>query len=119
MKSSKAILLIRMLAWMLVAGIVAASAATAAPAAPDSVARPSTPGVFRADRLQHASLALTLGVGSGLASRRAAVAFAVPIGLGLVKEAHDRRVTRFDLTDLAADVAGAALAALLVRHLEK
>ena len=119
MKSSKATRRCQMLAWMLAAGIVAAPVATAAPAVPDSVARPAPAGVFRADRLQHASLALTLGVGSGLASRRAAIAFAVPIGFGLVKEARDTRVTRFDLTDLAADIAGAAVAALIVSHLEK
>lgn len=104
---------------MLGAGIVAAPAATAAPALPDSLARSAPAALFRADRLQHASLALTLGLGSGLASRRATIAFAVPLGFGLIKEARDRRVTRFDLTDLAADIAGAAVAALIVSHLEK
>ena len=99
--------------------LIAAPAAGAAPASPDSIARGVNTGMLRADRLQHFTLALTLGLGSGLASRRPAVAFAVPLGLGLAKETRDRRVTRFDLMDLAADVAGAAAAALLVRHLEK
>jgi hypothetical protein len=108
-----------MLTWMLGSILVAAPAARAAPAPPDSIARGAPNGMFRADRLQHFTLSLTLGLGSGLASRRPAIAFAVPLGLGLAKETRDRRVTRFDLMDLAADLAGAAAAAVLVRHLER
>jgi hypothetical protein len=108
-----------MLAWMLGAGLLAAPAAGAAPARPDSIARAAPAGLFRADRLQHVSLALTLGLGSGLASRRPAIALVVPLTLGLAKEVRDRRVTRFDPADLAADLAGATMAAVLVRHLER
>lgn len=75
--------------------------------------------MLRPDKLQHFTLSLTLGLGSGLASRRPAVAFAVPLGLGLAKETRDRRVTRFDLMDLVAGIAGGSLAAVLVRHLER
>ncbi len=90
-----------------------APAATAA----DSLALPP-PAVrawqagTRPDRLQHAALAFTLGLGTGLASRRPGVALATGCGLGLLKEIRDTRHGGFDAVDLAADAAGAALSAL-------
>ena len=65
-------------------------------------------GLLRADRLQHASLAWTLGLGLGLASHEPVAAIAGPALLGLAKEFADR--PRFDRTDLIADALGAAAA---------
>ncbi len=65
----------------------------------------------RPDRLQHAGLSFTMGLGAGLATRRPAAAAATSV-LGLLKELRDTRHGGFDAVDLAADVAGAALAAL-------
>ena len=70
-----------------------------------------------ADRFQHATLSLTLGLGIGIASRSPALALGGTLGLGLAKELRDRRVTRFDPLDLAADLVGAAAAAVLVHQL--
>lgn len=70
-------------------------------------------GLLRADRLEHASLAFTLGIGTGLATRKPAAACAVPAVLGLGKEIVDRRGTGFDLVDLAADLLGAGAACAL------
>jgi hypothetical protein len=69
------------------------------------------PGIRgRPDLLQHASLAFAIGVGTGVLSERPGVAAGVSISLGIAKELTD---TRFDRTDLAADLLGAALAAAL------
>jgi hypothetical protein len=73
-------------------------------------------GFMAPDRWQHASLALTLGLGAGAAGARPAVALVGASALGLAKELHDARRTRFDPIDLAADVCGAAVAAYLVRQ---
>lgn len=70
-------------------------------------------GLLRADRLEHASLAFTIGLGAGLATKKPAAAFAVPATLGLGKEIADRRGSGFDLVDLAADLVGAAAAGAL------
>lgn len=67
-------------------------------------------GLLRADRLQHASLAWTLGLGVGLASREPVVAAAAPAALGLAKEIADTRGPGFDRLDLLADLVGAAAA---------
>jgi hypothetical protein len=101
---------------VLSSSLLAPAAAPAAPAAPDSL--PPPPAVrawqtgIRPDRLQHAGLAFTLGLGAGLATRRPALAAAGTCGLGLLKEVRDIRHGGFDPVDLAADAAGAALAAL-------
>lgn len=71
-------------------------------------------GLLRTDRMQHASLAFTLGLGAGLASREPAAAFAAPALLGFGKEIADRKDTGFDLTDLLADLIGAGAAAWIV-----
>ncbi len=67
-------------------------------------------GLLRSDRLEHASLALTLGLGVGTATRRPGAAIAVPAVLGLAKEILDARHSEFDVVDLAADLVGAAAA---------
>jgi hypothetical protein len=107
------------LALALSTGVAPARAADEAPPLPDSRWRAFQTGVLRADRLQHASLAFTLGLGAGIAGREPAGAFAAAAGLGLVKELVDRRADRFDWGDLAADFAGAGLAALATRSLER
>ena len=80
---------------------------------PPPDARPWQTGLLRADRLEHASLSLTLGLGAGLATRKPAVAVIVPATLGFAKEVADRRHGGFDVVDLAADLIGAAAAGAL------
>lgn len=99
--------------------LTASSARADDPPLPEERWRSAQTGALRADRLQHASLAFTLGLGAGLASESPAAGFATAAGLGVVKEALDLRTTRFDWGDLAADLAGAGLAALAVRSLER
>ncbi|MEO5618272.1 MAG: hypothetical protein ABIS67_10905 [Candidatus Eisenbacteria bacterium] len=77
---------------------------------PPPAARQWQTGMLRADRLQHASLAWTLGLGVGLASREPVAAVTVPAVLGLVKEVADARGPGFDRLDLLADLLGAAAA---------
>ena len=74
-------------------------------------------GLLRPDRLQHASLAWTLGLGAGLATREPAAAFAAPAVLGLAKEIADARERGkgFDRIDLLADLLGAAAAGWVTR----
>ncbi len=74
-------------------------------------------GMFREDRLQHASLALTLGAGAGLASRSPGVAIVAAAALGFGKECVDAGTDRFDWGDLAADLAGAGVAGLVTHSL--
>lgn len=100
-------------------GATAAAADDAAPGLPDARWRPFQTGMLRADRLQHASLAFTSGVGAGLATRSPEAAFATAATLGLAKEWIDVRDTHFDWVDLAADLAGAAAAALAIRAIER
>lgn len=71
-------------------------------------------GLLRPDRIEHASLAWTLGLGAGLATREPAAAFATPALLGLAKEIADRHGTGFDTVDLLADLLGAAAAGAIV-----
>lgn len=70
-------------------------------------------GLLRPDRIEHASLAFTIGLGTGLATRKPAAAILVPATLGFGKEIADRRGTGFDIVDLAADLLGAAAAGVL------
>ncbi len=67
-------------------------------------------GLLRPDRLEHASLSFTLGLGAGLLSRRPAAA-AGAFAVGLAKEVRDRRHGGFDAVDLLADALGTGLAA--------
>ena len=73
-------------------------------------------GGIRADRLQHTSLALAIGVGVGLSSREPAAGAGAAVTLAIAKELMD---DRFDRGDLAAGVAGAALAWLVVAALTR
>jgi hypothetical protein len=106
-----------------------AAACFAAPAptmARDSVAVPfPSPavrrwqvGLLRPDRLQHATLSLTLGLAAGLVSRRAAVAGYGSLALGLAKELYDVHGTGFDPVDVCADAVGAGAAAYATHLLE-
>jgi hypothetical protein len=103
--------------------VLAAAVALAVPAArADATLSPARvraaqTGLWRADRVQHAGLALALGLGAGIASGEPAAAAIVPGVLGLGKEIADGRRGRFDTLDLAADLAGAALAAVLTAQL--
>lgn len=103
--------------------VLAAAVAFAAPAAradgtlsPEQV-RAAQTGLWRSDRVQHAGLALALGLGAGIASGEPAAAAIVPGVLGLGKEIADARRGHFDTVDLAADLVGAALAAVLTAQL--
>ena len=95
----------------------ALSQAEAPTAAPPARVRAWQTGMLAPDRLQHFSLSLTLGLGAGAAGARPAAVFAGVSLLGLGKELRDRHHSRFDPLDLAADVAGAGLAAWLTRDL--
>ena len=64
----------------------------------------------RPDLYQHASLAFASGLAVGLVSEQPAAAAGTAVSLGVFKELLDGRVDR---SDLAADLVGAALAALL------
>ncbi len=104
---------------LLLACCVTAHAQDAVPTPPSPQVRAWQTGALRPDRLQHASLALTLGLGSGLATRRPAVAASSALALGVLKELRDRRTGgRFDRGDLLADAFGAALAALATHALD-
>lgn len=71
-------------------------------------------GPFTADRLQHASLTFSSGLALGLLTEEPAAAAGGAMVLGLVKELLD---PRFDRGDFAADLVGAALAALVTHAL--
>lgn len=70
-------------------------------------------GLLRPDRIEHASLAWTLGLALGAVTREPAVPLVAGITLGTAKEAADRRSSGFDLVDLGAGCIGAAAAAAL------
>jgi hypothetical protein len=94
-------------------------AASTDPPLPDPKWRTFQTGAVRADRLQHASLGFTIGLGVGLVTRRPAVAFTSSIALGLAKEVLDAQSHHFDWGDLAADLAGAGLSALATASLHR
>lgn len=97
-------------------GIALACAAPATadgPAFPDARARAWQTGMFRQDRLQHASLAMTAGLSIGLVTRSPSTGFGGVLALGLLKEIRDARSDRFDWLDLTADVLGASAGAAL------
>lgn len=72
-------------------------------------------GLLRPDRLQHASTSFALAVGAGIATQDRPAAFAISLGVGLLKECWDARHGRFDPVDLAADTGGAVLGTLTTR----
>lgn len=90
----------------------AAAADDASPPLPASRWRAFQTGAVRADRLEHASLAMTIGLGAGLATGRPAAAILSASALGFGKELMDAGSDRFDWGDLAADLVGAGLAGL-------
>jgi hypothetical protein len=73
-------------------------------------------GVFRPDRLQHASLSFAIASGVGVVTRRPGIGAGTAIVLGFGKELLDDHV---DGGDLTADAVGAALAALVVAALTR
>lgn len=95
---------------------VAPAPAPSPPLPPPSVRAWQT-GLLRPDRLEHASLSFSLGLGIGLLSREPSAAAAGAFALGLAKEVRDRRHGGFDPVDLAADALGAGLAAVATRAL--
>jgi len=97
----------------------ASPAAAGAPVTPSPAVRAWQTGLLRPDRLEHVSLAFTLGLGAGLPSRRPAAAGATAFALGLAKEFRDRRHGGFDPVDLAADAIGAGLAAVVTRAMAR
>jgi hypothetical protein len=86
------------------------------PNPPSPALRPPMDGVFRADRVAHASFALAIGTGVGLSSREPAIGAGTVIALAVAKELLD---DRFDRGDLAAGAVGAGLAWLVVAALTR
>jgi hypothetical protein len=114
-------------AWAGGADPPSAIAAAAAAAAADTVAVPAPvaappafrrvlDGAFRPDRIAHASVALAIGAGVGLASREPAAGAAGALSLAVAKELLD---DRFDRGDLIAGTVGAALALAMVAALTR
>jgi hypothetical protein len=95
--------------------------ATAAetPALPPPRVRAWQTGLLRTDRLEHATLAFTVGLGAGVLSRSPAAAAGSAFAVGLAKEIRDRRHGGFDPLDLAADTFGAACAAFATAGLKR
>jgi hypothetical protein len=94
------------------------TAGSARAAAPDSltirdepVLHPAWRAALAPDRLEHASLAMTGGLAAGLTTPTPTAALLTAATLGLGKEFWDARRTHFDRGDLAADLAGGAVAA--------
>lgn len=77
---------------------------------------PPVGGVFRADRVIHASLAFAIGTGVGLSSREPAAGVGTVLVLAVAKELLD---DRFDRGDLAAGAVGAGLAWLVAAALTR
>lgn len=96
---------------------VAARGGGASPAtAPSPPFHPPEGGLFRADRVAHASLAFAIGTGVGLSSREPAAGAGAVLVLAVAKELLDPRLDR---GDLAAGAVGAGLAWLLVAALTR
>ena len=75
-------------------------------------------GPLAPDKLQHFSLAFSLGLAFGIMSGEPAAAGGAAV-LAVGKELADARRTRFDGVDLAAGLVGAGCAALLIVFLER
>jgi len=84
-----------------------------------AAARAWQTGMLAPDKLEHLSLAFTSGLAIGILSREPGAALGGALALGLAKEVRDRRPSRFDPGDLAADAVGAALAAIATRSLTR
>ena len=96
------------------AGAPGLAVAETPPPLPSRETRAWQTGLLRTDRLQHASLAFTLGLGVGAVTREPWAAFGGVSVLALGKEVADRHRTGFDPVDLAAGMIGAGAAALVV-----
>ena len=75
-------------------------------------------GALAPDKLQHFSLAFSLGTAFGVMTGTPAAAAGAAV-LALGKEVADRRHGRFDTGDFLAGLLGAGCAALLVARLER
>ena len=102
---------------LMVLGTLLFAAPTSAAPADSLRVRGWQTGFTAPDKLEHASLSLTTGLMIGVATREPVAALGGALALGLGKELWDRRRTFFDRRDLAADLFGAAAAALLTRAL--
>ena len=76
-------------------------------------------GALASDKLEHVSLSFTGGLAIGVLTCQPAAAAGGALVLGLAKELVDRRHSRFDPGDLAADTLGALLAGLATRSLRR
>jgi hypothetical protein len=95
-----------------------AADSTAMAARPAAQAESSA--LLRSDRLQHLTLAFSIGLAAGVAADDATVGGAAALGLGLAKELWDARDEgTFDGWDLLADAIGAALAVAAVHALTR
>jgi len=99
-------------------GVAPDSARTAPCVLPPPAVRAWQIGALAPDRLQHASLAFSLGLALGIMSGEPAAAGGAA-ALALAKEAADGRRGRFDRGDLLAGLAGAACAALAIAAVER
>jgi len=75
-------------------------------------------GLLRPDRMQHASISMTLALGVGVVTRDAKAGFVTSVAFGLAKELLDMRSTHFDAIDLTADVIGAGVGAFATHAVE-
>ena len=82
------------------------------PPFPEAKVRAWQTGLLRPDRLQHASLALSIGLSIGLVTQKPEAAAGGALVLGVLKELRDMRRGHFDWVDLAADGIGAGLSAV-------
>lgn len=96
-------------------GTLAAGGAAPPPLVPH---RSWARSVLRPDRLQHASLSLTLGLSVGFLARSPGAGIAAGMSAGVAKELYDLHRTGFDPGDLAADALGVVTAALCVAALD-
>lgn len=105
----------------LLAGAVHAQAAadtTRVESADLRAVQPWLSGVLAPDKLQHFSLAFSLGLAFGVMTAEPAAAGGAAV-LALGKEVADSRHGRFDGMDLTAGLIGAGCAALLIAYLER
>lgn len=94
------------------AGVDSLATARAAIAFPLPPVRSWQVGLLRADRMQHASLTMTIGLAAGLITRSPRIAGYGSLSLGLLKELWDLNSSGFDAIDLLADAAGAGVAVM-------
>ena len=85
---------------------------------PPSSARAWQTSALAPDKLQHFSLAFSLGLAFGIMTGEPAAAGGAAV-LALGKEVADRRSSRFDSVDLLAGLLGAGCAFFLVGALER